>query len=99
MQSLEILHRREVITILSFMTRGLLENLFLCAILELVCAQAPYNMRRLCSAYMGLIFLCLCCISAGRWIGEFMYVVLIDNCFGLVEDTISIIQLYSLCAA
>ena len=57
MQSLEILHRREVITILSFMTRGLLENLFLCAILELVCAQAPYNMRRLFAAYMGLNFL------------------------------------------
>ncbi len=25
-------------------------------------------------------------ISAGGWIGEFLYVVLKDNCFGLVAD-------------
>ncbi|XP_064401296.1 solute carrier family 15 member 4-like [Halichondria panicea] len=37
--------------------------------------------------------------SAGLWIGEFLEFVLKDNCFGFVEDTITSIQLYSLCAA
>ncbi len=35
-------------------------------------------------------------ISAGSWIGEFLYVVLKDNCFGLFADPISITQLLSL---
>ncbi len=39
-------------------------------------------------------------ISAGRWIGDFgKYMILKDNCFGLIDDPISSIQLYSLCAA
>ena len=38
-------------------------------------------------------------INAGIWIGEFLYTVLINYCFGLVEDSISSIQLYSLCPA
>ena len=38
-------------------------------------------------------------VSAGSWVGEFLDFALKDNCFGLVEDTISSIQLYSLCAA
>ncbi len=59
-QSFEVLHRNEVINILSFMTSGLLSNYFLCAMLELVCAQAPYNMRRLSAAYnYGLKFFVL----------------------------------------
>ncbi|XP_064401299.1 solute carrier family 15 member 4-like [Halichondria panicea] len=39
-------------TVISFVSNGLLSTLFLCAILELVCAQAPYNMRRLFAVYM-----------------------------------------------
>ena len=38
-------------------------------------------------------------ISAGFWIGESLYFVLKDNCFGLVEDLVSVTQLYSLCSA
>ncbi len=39
-------------------------------------------------------------ISAGSWVGDFgYYMVLKDNCFGLVADSISITQLYSLCPA
>ena len=56
-QSLEVLHKKEVITIISLMMKGLLGNIFFCAMLELVCAQAPYNMRRLFAACMGLLFL------------------------------------------
>ena len=43
-QSLEVLHKKEVLTILSLMMKGFLGNLFFCAMVELVCAQAPYNM-------------------------------------------------------
>ncbi len=56
-QSLEALHKKEVLTILSLMMKGFLGNVFFCAMVELVCAQAPYNMRRLFAAYMGLNFL------------------------------------------
>ncbi len=56
LESMETLHRNEVIelvkSVLSFVSKGLLSNIFLCAILELVCAQAPYNMRRLFTAYI-----------------------------------------------
>ncbi len=38
--------------VISFVSSGLLSNVFLCAMLELVCAQAPYNMRRLFAVYM-----------------------------------------------
>ncbi len=37
-------------------------------------------------------------ISAGGWIGEFLYVVLKDDCFGIFADSISITQLLSLFA-
>ena len=50
MQSFEVLHRNEVITVLSFIIKGLLANFCFSAMLELVCAQAPYNMRRLFAA-------------------------------------------------
>ncbi len=39
------------------MSSGLLSNVFLSAIMEFVCAQAPYNMRRLFTAYMLLNYL------------------------------------------
>ncbi len=35
-------------------------------------------------------------LNTGRWIGGLLYYVLMDNCFGLVADPISITQLYSL---
>ncbi len=57
MQSFEVLHRNEVITVLSFVSKGLLSNFFFCAMLELVCAQAPYNMRRLFAACMRVLML------------------------------------------
>ncbi len=57
MQSSEILHKDDVITIFFVTTEGVLANYFFRAMLELVCAQAPYNMRRLFTVCMGLIFL------------------------------------------
>ncbi len=60
-ESFEVFRSYEAIelvkSVISFVSKGLLSNIFLCAILELVCAQAPYNMRRLFTAYMLLDYL------------------------------------------
>ncbi len=61
LESFQVFHSYEAIelvkTVLSFVSSGLLSNIFLCAVLEFVCAQAPYNMRRLFTAYMLLNYL------------------------------------------
>ena len=49
-------HVAEWITIVLFsVSKGWLTLLLFCALLELVCAQAPYNMRGLFAAYMTLL--------------------------------------------
>ena len=55
-QLFEVLHKNEAISILSFVSSGLLSNFFLCALMELVCAQAPYNMRRLFAVFMSVTY-------------------------------------------
>ena len=56
LESFQVSHSYEAIesvkSVISFVSSGLLSNVFLCAMLELVCAQAPYNMRRLFAVYM-----------------------------------------------
>ncbi len=47
----------ELVKIVIFRVKinDLLSNFFLCVMLELVCAQSPYNMRRLFAVYMLII--------------------------------------------
>ncbi len=95
-------HRFEKYRLLNEVLFCIVECVFLVALTCFVCTlqlgldQMPDASSSSITSFIAWFVLGM---SAGRWIGEFMYVVLIDNCFGLVEDTISIIQLYSLCAA
>ncbi len=56
LESFQVSHSYEAIelvkSVISFVSSGLLSNFFFRAMLELVCAQAPYNMRRLFAVYM-----------------------------------------------
>ena len=56
-----------VVSVLFYASRGVLYYLLFCAILELVCAQAPYNMKGFFTGYfMGFIIISFSLASTGH---------------------------------
>ncbi len=89
-------HRFEMYRLLNVVVFCIVGFVFLVALTCFVCTlqlgldQMPDALSSSITSFIAWLGFS---ISAGEWIGEFLDFVLKDNCFGLVEDTISSIQI------